>query len=78
MSDKITGSVGIIKEWFTFIAAVVACVATVIFWIQSASDSKFEKVEEEIEILREEINNIQDNNKEILRIIGRLEGKLGN
>ena len=34
------------------------------------------KVEEEIEILRKEINNIQDSNKEILRIIGRLEGKL--
>ena len=78
MSDKTTGSLQTIKEWFTFVAAVVTCVATVIFWVQSASDSKFEKVEEEIEILRREINNIQDNNKEILRIVGRLEGKLSN
>ena len=78
MSDKTTGSLQIIKEWFTFVAALVATVATVIFWVQSASDSKFEKVEEEIEILRREISNIQDSNKEILRIIGRLEGKLGN
>ena len=59
------------KEWLTFFAAVIACVAGVIFWVQSSSDPRFEKIEKEITILRQDIS-------EILRIVGRLEGKLEN
>ena len=67
-----------IKDWFTFIAAVITCIVAVVFWVQTSSDGKFEKVEAEIQTLRKDIDKIQENNKEMLRIIGRLEGKLDN
>jgi hypothetical protein len=66
------------KEWLTFFAAIVACVAGVIFWVQSSNDPRFEKIEKEITILRQDIKSIRANNSEILRIVGRLEGKLEN
>jgi|TARA_R100001443_G_scaffold111576_1_gene124449 hypothetical protein len=76
MSNSI--NIGNLKEWFTFIVAVVACVAGVIFWVQSSNDPKFLKIESEINVLKEDIKGIRSNNNEILRIIGRLEGKLEN
>ena len=65
-----------IKDWFTFIVAVITCIAAVIFWVQSSNNPKFLKIESEIQTLREDIKSIRDNNNEILRIVGRLEGKL--
>ena len=65
-----------VKEWFTFIVALVVTVASVIFWIQTINDPKFQEIEKEIQFLRDDITQIRDNNNEILRIIGRLEGKL--
>tara|TARA_R110000824_G_scaffold344991_3_gene531692 strand:- start:281 stop:499 length:219 start_codon:yes stop_codon:yes gene_type:complete len=67
-----------LKDWFTFVVAVIACVAGVIFWVQSSNNPRFEKLEEEITILRQDIKSIRVNNSEILRIVGRLEGKLDN
>jgi SMC interacting uncharacterized protein involved in chromosome segregation len=67
-----------LKDWFTFIVAVVTCVAGVIFWVQSSNNPRFEKIEKDISILREDIKNIRDDNSEILRIVGKLEGKLDN
>jgi SMC interacting uncharacterized protein involved in chromosome segregation len=67
-----------LKDWFTFIVAVVACVAGVIFWVQSSNNPRFEKIEKDISLLREDIKNIRDDNSEILRIVGRLEGRLDN
>lgn len=67
-----------LKDWFTFVVAVVACVAGVIFWVQSSNNPRFENLEEEITILRQDIKSIRVNNSEILRIVGRLEGKLDN
>ena len=66
------------KDWLTFIIAVIACVAGVIFWVQSSNNPKFEKIEKEISVLREDIKKIRENNRDILRIVGRLEGKLDN
>ena len=65
-----------VKDWITFFFAVIACVAGVIFWVQSSNNPRFEKIEKEINILRQDIKNIRNNNSEILRIVGRLEGKL--
>ena len=65
-----------IKDWFTLVISFVACVAAVIFWIQQSSDHKFDHIEKEVAGLRSDINKMRDNNNEILRIIGRLEGKL--
>tara|TARA_B100000131_G_scaffold263853_1_gene260868 strand:+ start:3973 stop:4227 length:255 start_codon:yes stop_codon:yes gene_type:complete len=76
--ENIKQGIGIesLKDWFSFIAAVITTVAVIIFWVQTSSDTKFNKVETEINRLRTEIDKIQENNNEILRIIGRLEGKL--
>ena len=71
-------SVENMKDWLTFFIAVVACVAGIIFWVQSSNDPRFENIEKEITILRQDIKNIRVNNSEILRIVGRLEGKLEN
>ena len=73
-----TDNIEKIIDWFVFVVAVVTCVAGVIFWVQSSNNPRFEKLEKEINILRQDIKNIRDNNSEILRIVGRLEGKLEN
>ena len=65
-----------IKDWFTFIVAVVACVSGVIFWVQSTSASNLERIEDEISELKVEVNQIRKDNNKILRVIGRLEGRL--
>ena len=67
-----------IREWFTLVVAVIATIAGVIFWVQSINDPKFEELEKEIQILRQDISLIRVNNNEILRIVGRLEGRLEN
>ena len=67
-----------LKDWFTFIVAVVATVAGVIFWVQSINDPKFERLEQEIQTLKNDITDIRNNNNEILRTVGRIEGKLSN
>ena len=69
-------NIGTMKDWFTFVVAVIACVSGVIFWVQTSSDPKFLKIESDIQLLRGEIKNIRDDNSEILRVVGRLEGKL--
>ena len=73
-----TGSINIqdIKEWLTVFVAIVVAIAGVIFWVQSINDPKFEKIEQEMRILRGDITQIRVDNNEILRIVGRLEGKL--
>ncbi len=65
-----------IKDWFTLMVAIIATIAGVIFWVQSINDPKFEKIEKEIQTLRNDITQIRTDNNEILRIVGRLEGKL--
>ena len=70
--------IGNFKDWLTLLGAGIACIAGVIFWVQSSSDPRFEKIEKEITILRQDVKNIRTNNSEILRIVGRLEGKLEN
>jgi len=65
-----------LKDWATFIIAVIVGVAGVIFWIQSINDPKFKEIENKIQLLRNDIVQIRDNNSKILRIVGRLEGKM--
>lgn len=77
MSEK-TFNIDNIKDWFTFIVAVIACVSGVIFWVQSADDPRFLEIERDVYDLKQDIKSIQDDNNEILRIIGQLEGKLEN
>ena len=69
-------SVQSLKEWNTLIISVIACVAGVIFWVQSASDAKFERIESQIQSLKKDMDQIERDNDKILRVIGRLEGRL--
>ena len=63
-----------IKEWFTLMVSVIAVVAGVIFWVQTSIDSKIANIEKDIAELRTDIRKIQEDNHEIIRIMGRLEG----
>ena len=76
MTEKIV-NIEAIKDWFTLIAAIITCVAAIIFWIQTSSDTKFENLQSQINTLRTDIQIIERSNNEILRIIGRLEGQIG-
>ena len=73
-----TVNIQILKDWFTFTFAIIATVAGVIFWIQSANNPKFKEIENKIQLLRQDVIQIRENNSKILRIVGRLEGKLEN
>ena len=73
-----TVNISLVRDYILLGVAIVTAVAGIIFWIQSAGDDRIERVEHEIELIRSDINKIKDNNTEILRIIGRLEGKLDN
>jgi hypothetical protein len=65
-----------LKEWFTFIVAVIATVSGVIFWIQRADDDKFKRIEDKIGAVETDVDKIREDNVEIIRLIGKLEGKL--
>jgi len=67
-------NISMIKEWFSFIVAVIGCIAGVIFWIQSSSNERYERFESEIAEIRREVKEITKQNGEILRQIGKLEG----
>ena len=69
-------SVQSLKEWATLIIAVIACVAGVIFWVQSVSDAEYMRIQTQIDSLREDMDQIERDNDKILRVIGRLEGRL--
>ena len=71
-----TQNLQMIRDWFTLVVSIVVTIAGVIFWVQSINDPKFEKIEKEMQILRGDISQIRIDNNEILRIVGRLEGKL--
>ena len=64
------------KEWVTFAIAIVAAIASVIFWVQSADDSRIRHIEGEIKELKQDMKEITKQNSEILRLIGRIEGSM--
>ena len=76
MSQPPNDTIRNIKDWFTFAVAVVATVSGVIFWIQRADNDKFERIESKIEAVEADIDKIREDNVEIIRLIGKLEGKL--
>ena len=77
MTNKIV-NLEAVKDWFTLVAAIVTCVAAIIFWIQTSSDTKFDNLQSQVDTLRSDIKSIEKSNSEILRIIGRLEGQIDN
>ena len=63
-----------VKEAFVLLVAIVTCIAGVIFWVQHSSDDRIGRLETVILELRRDINKIESDSREILRIVGRLEG----
>jgi len=63
-----------IKDWAALVFAIITCIAGIIFWVQSAGDEKIESIEKDITELKSDIKIIQNDNREIIRIMGRLEG----
>ena len=43
-----------IKDWFTFGIAVVAAIASLIFWVQSADNDRIQHIEDEVKELKVE------------------------
>tara|TARA_R100000353_G_scaffold26856_1_gene22671 strand:- start:532 stop:768 length:237 start_codon:yes stop_codon:yes gene_type:complete len=76
MSQPPNDTIRNIKDWFTFAVAVVATVSGIIFWIQRADNDKFERIESKIEAVEADVDKIREDNVEIIRLIGKLEGKL--
>ena len=66
------------KEYIMLVVAIITAVAGIIFWVQNVDKDKIDRLERDIELIQADINKIKDNNTEILRVIGRLEGKLDN
>ena len=75
MSDQ-NSTFDMLKDWFVFSVAVITCVVGVVFWVQQVNDKEFARIESDIGSLKQDINQIRKNNSEILRIVGRLEGKI--
>jgi hypothetical protein len=44
--------------------------------VQNVSDTKVERIEKDVAALRVDLKDIQSQNGEILRLIGKLEGKI--
>tara|TARA_R100000808_G_C2087327_1_gene109018 strand:+ start:564 stop:794 length:231 start_codon:yes stop_codon:yes gene_type:complete len=64
------------REWVTISIAVIAAIASIIFWVQSADDSRITRLEGEIKELKQDMKAITKQNSEILRLIGRIEGSM--
>ena len=66
-------SVSQVKEWVTFAIAIVAAIASIIFWVQNADDGRISRIESEVKELKVDMKAINRQNSEILRLIGRIE-----
>jgi uncharacterized protein YoxC len=64
------------KDWTTFAIAIVAAIASIIFWVQSADNDRIEHIEDEVKELKQDMKEITKQNSEILRLIGRIEGAM--
>ena len=69
-------SVSQVKEWVTFAIAIVAAIASIIFWVQNADDGRISRIENEGKELKVDMKAINKQNSEILRLIGRIEGAM--
>ena len=66
------------KSWITLAMAIVTSVAGIVLWVQNSSDEKFDNIQNQITTIKSDIDKIEESNQVILRIIGRLEGKIDN
>tara|TARA_R100000664_G_scaffold30279_1_gene42698 strand:- start:241 stop:483 length:243 start_codon:yes stop_codon:yes gene_type:complete len=78
MSDENNINIKTLKEYILLVVAIITAIAGIIFWVQNVDKDRIDRLEKDIELIQFDINKIKDNNTEILRVIGRLEGKLDN
>ena len=78
MGEENNLSISALREYILLVVAIVTAIAGIIFWVQNVDDDKIERLEHDIEMIQVDINKIKENNTEILRVIGRLEGKMDN
>ncbi len=67
-----------LREYILLVVAIITAIAGIIFWVQNVDKDKIDRLERDIELIQADVNKIKDNNTEILRVVGRLEGKLDN
>jgi uncharacterized protein YoxC len=67
-----------LREYILLVVAIITAIAGIIFWVQNVDKDKIDRLERDIELIQADIDKIKDNNTEILRVVGRLEGKLDN
>ena len=78
MSDQNNINIKTLKEYILLVVAIITAIAGIIFWVQNVDKDRIDRLERDIELIQVDINKIKDNNTEILRDVGRLEGKLDN
>ena len=72
----------IFKVWISTTLSLIGVVVASIFWIQNHGESKYYskisgmKIEDEISELKNDIEIIREQNNEIIRSLGIIEGKL--
>ena len=74
--QNIQNPISAAKDWLTFIIAVVAAISGIIFWVQSVGKVDYQRIEKDVAEIKVEMKEIQQQNGEILRLIGQLEGKV--
>ena len=74
--EQIQNPISAAKDWLTFIIAVVAAISGIIFWVQSVGKVDYQRIEKDVAEIKVEMKEIQQQNGEILRLIGQLEGKV--
>lgn len=74
--DQAQNPISTAKDWLTFIIAVVAAISGIIFWVQSVGKVDYQRIEKDVAEIKVEMKEIQQQNGEILRLIGQLEGKV--
>ena len=60
-----------VKDAILFVIAIITCIAGIIFWVQTASDEKIERIERDITTIQSDVKDLQRNTNEILRLVGR-------
>lgn len=78
MTSSNNSNLETIREYIMLVVAIITAIAGIIFWVQNVDKDKIERLERDIESIQVDIDKIKDNNTEILRVVGRLEGKLDN
>jgi hypothetical protein len=73
--------VGALAKLGGWIVAIASVIVSVVLWVQSQGDSKYyprisgENLEKDIAQIEHKLESIESGNREIIRLLGRLEGE---